>query len=298
MSVRRPPVTIGLPVYNGELFLADALASILGQTFEDFVLVVSDNASTDATVDIVEEHAARDERIVVLRGDMNRGAAWNYNRVFAECRTPYFKWAAADDMLAPTYIERLLSALDTSPASVVLAYPHTQLVDADGVVVGEFVDELASQPGAPPYVRVHRVASKIALGNVIFALMRADALARTRLHGNYPAADYVLLAELALLGEFRVVPEPLFRRRLHEGISSRANPTRASLTHWFDTQRAPVQNPSVNLLREYLAGIQHASLPRSQRQLASLLVTASWVRRQTALRTRVRALARRLRRST
>ena len=298
MSVRTPPVTIGLPVYNGERFLTDALASILGQTFEDFLLVVSDNASTDRTVDIVEEHATRDERIMFLRSDVNRGAAWNYNRVFGECRTPYFKWAAADDMLAPTYLERLLATLDTSPPNVVLAYPHTQLVDADGAVVGEFVDELAAQPGAPPFVRVHRVASKIALGNVIFALMRADALARTRLHGNYPAADYVLLAELALVGEFRVVPEPLFRRRLHEGISSRANPTKASLTHWFDTQRAPVRSPGLNLLREYLAGIQYARLPRSQRLLAGLLVTETWARRQTGLRTRMRALVRRLLRST
>ena len=293
-----PAVTIGLPVYNGEQFLADALSSILGQTFENFVLVVSDNASTDATVDIVEEHAARDERIVLLRNDVNRGAAWNYNRVFAECRTPYFKWAAADDVLAPTYLERLLATLDSSPANVVLVYPHTELIDENGAVMDEFVDELAARPGAPPYVRVHRVVSKIALGNVIFSLMRTDALARTRLHGNYPAADYVLLAEIALMGEFRVVPEALFRRRLHAGISSRANPTKVSLTQWFDTQRAPVRSPGINLLREYLSGIEHARLPRMQRLLASLLVTAIWARRQTAVRTRLRALVRRLVRST
>jgi glycosyltransferase involved in cell wall biosynthesis len=291
--VRSPAVTIGLPVHNGERFLADALASIVEQTFEDFVLVVSDNASTDATVAIVEEHAVRDERIVLLRSDVNMGAAWNYNRVFRECHTPYFKWAAADDLLAPTCLERLVATLDASPPSVVLAYPHTQLIDAGGSVTGEFVDELAAGHGAPPYVRAHRVASRISLGNVIFALIRTDALAQTRLHGNYAEADYVLLTELALVGEFRVVPEPLFRRRIYEGISTLANPTPESRTYWFDTKRTPVRHPGLNLLMEYLAGIRSSSAPRSQRLLAALLVAATWARRQAAVRTRIRELMRR-----
>ena len=60
------PLTIGLPVYNGERFLEQALGSILGQTFADFSLVVSDNASTDGTMEILEAHADRDDRIVIF----------------------------------------------------------------------------------------------------------------------------------------------------------------------------------------------------------------------------------------
>lgn len=277
-------LTIGLPVYNGERFLRDALDSILGQTFGDFALVVSDNASTDSTVEIVQEYAARDERIVLLRSEMNRGAAWNYNRVFAHCRTPYFKWAAADDMLAPTCVERSLAVLEAAPPSVVLVYPLTQIVDAAGTAVETFGDDLASPPGAPPHVRLGQVLRRIVLGNAVFATMRSDALRRTRLHGNYPAADHVLLAELALVGEFREIGEPLFLRRLHEATSVRANPTKEARSRWFDTQRKPVRHPGLMLFRQYLGGIRGAQLSPRERILAYAVFLRAWAKPRTRLR--------------
>jgi len=209
--------------------------------------------------------------------------------VFAECRTPYFKWAAGDDVLAPTYLQRLLEVLDASPPSVVLAYPRAQLIDDEGNVLGEFVDKLAARPGAAPYARLFKVVNNAALGNVIFSIVRSDALRSTRLHGNYPFADYVLLAELALAGEFRIVHEPLFLRRVHEGMSTRANPTAESLTRWFDTARPAVTRPKLELFREYLAGIGHARLSRPVRALAYLAFVLAWIRTQLALRTRARA---------
>jgi glycosyltransferase involved in cell wall biosynthesis len=287
-------VTIGLPVYNGERFLRDALDSILAQTLDDFTLVVSDNASTDATVEIVEEYAGRDDRIVLLRSDANRGAAWNYNRVFAEVRTPYFKWAAADDMLAPTCLERSVEILDASPGRVVLAYPRTAVIDGDGKRVGTIEDDLASPPGAPPHVRLRRVLRNVVFGNLIFALMRSEALRRTRLHGNYPSADHVLIAELALAGDFVEISEPLFLRRLHEGISVRANPTATQLAAWFDPQRKPVRSRSVTLFREHVAAIRHAELTTSQRALAYATFAAAWTRRQAKPRTRIRRMLGRL----
>ena len=279
-----PPLTIGLPVYNGERFLTDALDSILGQTFADFTLVISDNASTDATVEIVEEYAARDKRVVLLRSDTNCGAAWNYNRVFAHCESPYFKWAAADDMLAPAYLERLLALLKASPPSVVLAYPLTQIIDAEGAAVKVYKDSLAAPAGAPPRIRLGQVLRNVALGNVAFAIMRSDALRKTRLHGNYPAADHVLLAELALVGEFRELAEPLFLRRLHEGTSVRANTTAEALTYWFDTQRKPVRSAEFTLFRQYLDAIAHAELSRVERIRAYGIFARAWARPRTRVR--------------
>ena len=132
---REQPLTIGLPVYNGEPFLSDALESLLGQTYGDFTLVVSDNASTDRTVEIVQQFAEDDNRIVLVRNKAELGAAWNLNHVFEYCRSPYFKWAAADDLLAPTCLERLIEVLASSPPSVVAAYPITQLIDVDGEAI-------------------------------------------------------------------------------------------------------------------------------------------------------------------
>jgi len=74
-----PDLTIGLPVYNGERYLAGALDSILNQDYSDFVLVISDNASIDATQDICEDYADRDDRITYVRQETNMGGAWNFN---------------------------------------------------------------------------------------------------------------------------------------------------------------------------------------------------------------------------
>ena len=289
-----PPLTIGLPVYNGERFLRESIDSILGQTFGDFKLVISDNASTDATVEIIRDYAARDSRIVLIRSSVNRGAAWNYNRVFAECESPYFKWAAADDMMAPRCVERSLEVLAESPLTVVLAYPQTQALDAAGKVTGPLTDALAAPQGAPPHRRLQQVLRNVVFGNVVFAVLRADALRRTRLHGNYPSADWVLLGELALVGEFRKIEEPLFFRRLHEGISNRANTTPKALAEWFDPSQRPVRNQKLRLSIQYLRAIRHAQLPPGERALTYATFAATWTRRLLSPRTRLRRRLRQL----
>jgi len=283
-------VTIGLPLYNGEQFLRDALDSILGQTFADFTLVVSDNASTDASVDIVEEYAASDHRIRLFRSPVNRGAAWNYNEVFRRSESPYFKWAAADDKLAPTCLERLIEALDAAPPEVAAVYPLTQIIDAEGRPVRTHAENLAAPVGSPPHLRLGHVLRNLYLGNAVYALARADALRRTRLHGPFPSSDYVLLAELALVGEFREVPEPLFLRRLHEGTSVQANPTLAERTAWFDPERRPVSNRLRTLFQQYLAGIHHTDLP----PLEKLRTYATFFKTVAKPRTRLERLAGRI----
>jgi len=293
-SVIAPLITIGLPVYNAERFLADALDSILDQTYRGFKLVVSDNGSTDATAKIVDAYTARDRRIEFIRNDYNRGASWNFNRVFAECDTPYFRWAAADDILAPTLLDRSLEVLDSSPDSVVLVYPKTLLIDSAGKVFGVVQDRLAAPAGAPPHVRLLQVFRHMEYGNAAFSLLRSDALRRTRLLGNFPSADHVLMAELALVGEFRELPEPLFLRRIHEGISIQANTSAETLTHWFDPQRAPVRRRQLTLFHEHLRGVRSARLSARERALVYLFYTAAWAGRRlhdsVRLRTRLRAV--------
>jgi glycosyltransferase involved in cell wall biosynthesis len=296
-----------LPVYNGEEFLEQALDSILGQTFADFSLVVSDNASTDRTPEILEAYAARDDRITVLRADANRGAAWNYNRVFEGCATPYFKWAAADDLLAPTCVERLLDVLQAAPPSVVLAYPRTRVVDERGEPVGELVDDLATGPGASVTARFRKVVANVLWGNLVFALMRTEALKRTRLHGSFPSSDHVLLAELALIGSFVEVPELLFLRRRHAGMSRLANTSAADASAFFDPAAEPVLDEFGRVYREHLLAIDRAGLTPSERRRVRAAFFATWalrrakldprvmrVRSSLQLRTRAKRLARHL----
>ena len=103
-----PKVSIGMPVYNGERFIRKALDSLLAQTFTDFELIISDNASTDATPEICKEYAKRDNRIRFIRQPKNMGAIWNFNFVLQEAQGEYFMWAASDDMWASNWIEVVL----------------------------------------------------------------------------------------------------------------------------------------------------------------------------------------------
>src|SRR3954468_18589343 len=107
-----PRLSIGLPVYNGEDFLAESLDSLLGQTYENFELIISDNASTDATADICRGYANHDSRVRYLRQQHNIGLAPNHNFVFSESRGELFKWAAADDLYGRDLLKLCVEALD------------------------------------------------------------------------------------------------------------------------------------------------------------------------------------------
>jgi glycosyltransferase involved in cell wall biosynthesis len=112
---RPPKVSIGLPVYNGERFITEALDTLLLQTFTDFELIISDNASTDGTEAICRDYAARDPRIQYIRQPVNRGATANFRFVLDASSGEYFMWAAADDQQRSDFIESLVLVLDQNP---------------------------------------------------------------------------------------------------------------------------------------------------------------------------------------
>jgi len=213
-----PRVSIGLPVYNGERYLSEALDALLAQTFKDFELIVCDNASSDHTSDIARQYAAQDDRIRYVRHEVNVGAARNYNRAFRLSRGEYFKWAAADDRVAPTTLARCVEVLDRDP-SVVVAYPRTTLIDEWGRMIRSYEDGL-HLPFPSASVRFRQLLERLGLCNALYGVLRTTALRRTALLGVYPGSDIVLQAELSLYGTFWEVPEPLFFRRMHLGASS------------------------------------------------------------------------------
>ena len=99
-----PRLSVGLPVYNGETYIGQSIESLLGQSYEDFELIISDNASTDSTADICRHYGKQDPRIRYVRQPRNIGLSPNHNFVVQQARGEYFKWAAADDLCAPTFL--------------------------------------------------------------------------------------------------------------------------------------------------------------------------------------------------
>ena len=240
---RAPRVSVGLPVYNGADFLAEAIDSILNQTFVNFELLIQDNASTDATGEICRAYADRDERVSYVRNPQNVGAAANYNLVFQRARGRYFKWAAHDDFCAPVFLERCVAVLDRDPAAV-LCCGQTRLINDDGSPVtydltqkcyvtrhGERVgqiDPIHRAEGARPAGRFWDVLVRTMRTFEIFGVIRTSVLRQTHLHGGYYGSDKVLLAELSLLGRFHLLPEVLLYRRCHPSQSSNLRLTQKS----------------------------------------------------------------------
>ena len=227
-------VSIGVPVYNGERYLAEALESLLAQSFKDFEVVISDNASTDATTEIGRAYQSKDPRIRYFRSEQNRGAAWNFNRAFELSTAPLFKWAACDDLHEERFLERCVEVLDRDP-SVVLSHTYYKMIDERGAALeydpnhDRFVggdgrpvpraDRNHIAEAAEPEARFRDLLTHMWWCVPSFGVIRRDAFLRTSGHGDYWGADKVFLAELALQGRFCQVPEALFAKRVHDGCS-------------------------------------------------------------------------------
>lgn len=214
-----PRVTIGLPVYNGERYLAEALESLLAQSYTEFEVVISDNASIDRTEEICRSFADRDERVRYVRADVNRGGTWNFNRVVELSRGEYFRWAAHDDAVAPTYLQRCLDVLENDPRAV-LAHTRVELIDAGGRSLGTYDGPRARREDERAWVRFHDAALWSGRNHLIFGVMRRHLLDRIPPYGSHGNADGVLLARLSLLGTFVTIDEPLQRMRVHEEQAS------------------------------------------------------------------------------
>jgi glycosyltransferase involved in cell wall biosynthesis len=217
MAEKRPRVSIGLPLYNAERFLEQALDGILAQTFTDFELVISDNGSTDSTPAICQRYAERDSRIKYHRNPTNIGVSRNFNRVFELSTGEYFKWCAHDDIPTPTFLEKCVAVLDSRP-EVVMCYTKGIAIDENGLELRYFTYAL-DLDSLDPVKRFHDMTMYEHPMFTLFGVIRADALRRTPLLEHYPASDRILMGRYALMGQVARVPEFLHLNREYPGTS-------------------------------------------------------------------------------
>jgi glycosyltransferase involved in cell wall biosynthesis len=273
-----PRVSIGLPVYNGENYLRLAVESILQQDYTDFELIISDNASTDATHEICDELTAKDARVRYFRNETNIGASRNYKCVFELSNGEFFTWADHDDLRLPGFLRRCVDVFDEAPASVVLVAPRTEIVDEKGVRKQINVERLHTTH-ALPHQRVADVLRNVYWAAAQYGLFRSAALRKTRLIDGFWSSDHVLLLELAILGEIWEIPETLVLKRDYPERCCRTNKTKAEFAAWFDPTRKD-RNSRKKLIVEHARSIARLPLAPVERLLCLWAAFLAWFRRR------------------
>ena len=204
----QPLVSIGLLVFNGQNGLARALDSLVGQDYPNLEIIISDNASTDATPDICKKYVQKDSRIKYSRSEKNLGAIWNSNRVFKVSSGKYFMWAAHDDVREQSFVSSCVGKMEQCPEAV-LCHTHTATY-IEGRKELLYVTNLDSFEGATGLVERYRETLKNFPTIAIYGLYRSSAMRKTQLCEKVLATDLAFIQELSIHGSFVQVPKVLF----------------------------------------------------------------------------------------
>ncbi len=284
----RASVGIGLPSYNGGRFVEEAISSLRAQTYDDFVIACSDDASTDGTPDVLERYASEDPRIRVRRSAIRRGMVGNWIAAywFARELSPsirYFAWAGDHDFWDPRWLELLVAELDAHPEASV-AYPLDVGIDAEGKTFREpwHFDTVGMTNVRPRFVSA---TAGMRSGCVIYGLHRVDLLERCGVFHPAIIPDRILNEQLAMIGEFRQVNTVLWRRR----YLGRDEPIKARQTRVLFPGRAPLYTtlpyPLVHgAFLTWFVLVRGSTRPEVGRARAMLLVLwyTAWMSREAA----------------
>ena len=210
-----------MPVFNGERYLAEAIESVLAQSFADLELVICDNASTDRTAEICRDSHPDDPRIRYVRHPENLGAHPNYNRSFELSRGRYFKWAAHDDVLKPGFLQACIDALEQN-TDAALCQSDIDYIDESGRSIGASRSHLRGAESDDPAERFASLVLRPHDCQAMMGVFRREVLERSMLLPSFHGADRAMLAQLALLGRYIHVPGALIQVRDHGDRYSRS----------------------------------------------------------------------------
>ena len=280
---RAPLIAVGMPVYNAEAWVRQAVVALQQQTYRDFVLIINDNASSDNTLGICEALARNDDRIRIYRNTENIGVFRNHEKVFRLSEAKYFKWASANDLCAPTFLQCCLEALESNPGAV-LAYPRA-VVFTDDPARGENYPHDVDIRDKSPVDRFKRVLRDVRLNNAYTGLIRADTLRKVSANNVYQGSDIVLIAKLALRGEIMRIPQYLFYRQMNPQTASSRKDS-AGLREFFASEgRDVLGRPTWDFHWHCLRAALSAPIPVEDRiRCAAHVARQFWWARRAILR--------------
>ncbi len=223
-AVGSPRVIIGGLLYNHAGEFREAIESILVQTYPDFALVLVDDGSSDETPAIAREYAGRDPRVTYHPNGTRLGMVDNSCHAFALARqlypdAEYFAWASDHDLWHPRWLQQVVDALDRHP-EVVLAYPKNRRIGRAGEVLARKAWAFDTFGMTDAWARVNHSVRHMSAGNMVYGLYRVESLTAAGVYRRVLVPDRLLMTELAVLGQFKQVPEVLWYRRWYGRIFS------------------------------------------------------------------------------
>lgn len=284
-------VSVGLPVWNGEPHISCAIESVIGQTFEKFAFVISDNNSSDRTEEICRYFAKVDNRITYIRNIENIGITANYNMAFlAAPDSDYFMWLAHDDCVDKHFLERCIERLEHCPENG-LCHTAVMMIDEFGKRLGVYGNEMRGASSPEPHRRLRCVLLEDPYCQSVFSLYRTSVLRRTNLHGRHHNSDRVLVAEMALLAPFHYLNEALFSNRIH-GKRYTSSVKAHGWSSWHDPHSAHKrQFPLWISYGRYIDGVGKIVSGRKQRLLCYCELIRWWFVGANLIRMLVDALS-------
>jgi glycosyltransferase involved in cell wall biosynthesis len=273
-----PRVSIGLPVFNGENYLAEAIQSVLEQSLSDLELIISDNASNDRTEEICRDYASTDSRIRYFRNSSNLGAAPNYNIAWDHGQGEYFKWLAHDDRLLPHFVENTVRVLDDNPDAV-LCNTVTEYIGADGEHLGYYRSPLSETSDPDPSRRLAAMILKSHVCIDFFGMVRRKSMEGSLLHQAFSGADKAFLAQMALRGRMLQIEPVQVQMREHPRRYTRVTKSARMKLAWHDSKMTGRKDiPILTLYRTYKDLVAREDLTDRQRQDCRKVLSRFWIK--------------------
>jgi len=259
-----PLISIAIAAYNRAHLIGRTLDSLLRQTVQDFEILISDDASSDATGDVCERYAASDARVRYFRNEQRLGLGANCSRVLARTRGEFVILAGDDDIYETNFLERLLAEMRQHPSLAVAACRIDQ-IDQNDVVVRDMSHQYFSREPLPRLRNANRMLWR-GYGNLMTGMYRRELMMRTLLYrpimgDEWDEIDLLFLFEMAMQGGVVSIPDLLLHKRLG-GISSKVPPRTfgQALSVYVAAGRAYAQRIRRSPLSSWQKALLYASL--------------------------------------
>lgn len=263
-SSSTPLVTFGVPVFNGARYLEEAVRSLMAQTEGDFVILISDNCSTDETSDICARLSGEESRITYVRQQSNIGTVRNFEYVLEMAKTPFFAWVAHDDLRAPAFLATSLKLLQDAPGAVACSV-GARIIDESGSEVDQILPPQALS-STRPLERARAVSKRAQMA--IYGVMRREAVPADARIGYFRGSDIAFVFSMALRRQIVTTNDLLITYRLID-IDAKSRGSDALL---YDGMRTPSAAYS-SMMRE----VKRSSLPVFTMIRLHLHVASRWL---------------------